>query len=70
MRSKRSEDWREAQSQLDCIIFPSFTSVETSYRPRGRRNDMPPQIAVRLAADLRPSADGSAVHTSLVAGGS
>ena len=26
-------------------------------------------MAVRLAADLRPSADGSAVRTSLVAGG-
>jgi len=29
----------------------------------------PPPMAVRLAADLRPSADGSAVRTSLVAGG-
>jgi len=27
---------------------------------------MPPPMAVRLAADLRPSADGSAVRTSLV----
>ena len=27
----------------------------------------PPPTAVRLAADLRPSADGSAVRTSLVA---
>ena len=27
-----------------------------------------PPMAVRLAADLRPSADGSAVRTSLVAG--
>jgi len=26
-------------------------------------------MAVRLAVDLRPSADGSAVRTSLVAGG-
>ena len=30
---------------------------------------MPPPMAVRLAADLRPSTDGSAVRTSLVAGG-
>jgi len=30
---------------------------------------MPPPMAVRLAADLRPSADGSAVHTYLLAGG-
>ena len=35
----------------------------------GRRDDMPPPMAVRLAADLRPSADGSAVRTPLVAGG-
>ena len=32
--------------------------------PRGRRDDIPP-MAVRLAADLRPSADGSAVLTWL-----
>jgi len=43
--------------------------------PRGRRNDMPPPpadgslTAAKIAADLRPSADGSAVRTSLVAGG-
>ena len=36
--------------------------------PRGRRNDMSRPTAVRLAADLRPSADGSAVRTLLVAG--
>jgi len=36
---------------------------------RERRDDMPPPMAVRLAADLRPSADGSAVRPSLVAGG-
>jgi len=40
---------------------------------RGRRNDMPPAdgslTAAKIAADLRPSADGSAVRTSLVAGG-
>jgi len=29
---------------------------------------MPPPMAVQLAADLRPSAVGSAVRTSLVAG--
>jgi len=42
--------------------------------PRGRRDDMPPsprrwQFDPKIAADLRPSADGSAVCTSLVAGG-
>jgi len=36
----------------------------------GRRDDMPRRspMAFRLAADLHPSADGSAVRTSLVAG--
>ena len=46
--------------------------VVTSYRPGGGRrgDDMrpPPPMAVRLAADLRPFSDGSAVRTSLVAG--
>ena len=43
--------------------------VYNELSPRGRRDDMPPpQMAVRLAADLRPSADGSAVRISLVAG--
>jgi len=37
--------------------------------PGAARRCMPPPMAVRLAADLRPSADGSAVHTSLVASG-
>jgi len=55
-------------------ILPKFTrkqfKIITSYRPGGRRDDMPPPpMAVRLAADLRPSADGSAVRTPLVAGG-
>jgi len=41
--------------------------------PRGRQDDMPPadgsSTVANIAADLRPSADGSAVRTSLVAGG-
>ena len=41
--------------------------------PRGRRDDMPPaddsSTAAKIAADLRPSTDGSAVRTSLVAVG-
>ena len=36
--------------------------------PTAARRYGPPPTAVRLAADLRPSADGSAVRTSLVAG--
>jgi len=44
---------------------------ETSHRPGGAETicPPPPPMAVRLAADLRPSADGSPVRTSLVAGG-
>ena len=32
---------------------------------RNTRDDMPPPMAVQLAADLHPSADGSAVRTRL-----
>ena len=45
----------------------------TRYRPAGAaRRYAPPdgmQFDPKIAADLCPSADGSAVHTSLVAGG-
>ena len=41
----------------------------TSYRSGGGETIAPPPpMAVRLAADLRPSADESSVRTSLVAG--
>ena len=43
------------------------TDNKTSYRPGGGETICLPSMAVRLAADLRPSADGSAVRTSLVA---
>ena len=44
--------------------------MQTSHRPGGSETICPPPrpMAVRLAVDLRPSADGSAVRTSLVAG--
>ena len=42
-----------------------WTPDNNELSPRGRRDDMPPPMAVRLAADLRPSANGSAVCTSL-----
>jgi len=46
------------------------TLSETNYRPGGCKTICPPPpMAVRLTADLRPSADRSAVRTSLVAGG-
>ena len=42
--------------------------VKNKLSPRERRDDMPLPMAVRLAADLRPSANGSTIRTSLVAG--
>jgi len=46
------------------------TQINSENKPY---NDMPPangsSTAAKIAADLRPSADGSAVRTSLVAGG-
>ena len=48
--------------------------IHVSYKdklsPRRRRDDMPPAGGSwnRLVADLRPSADGSAVRSSLAAG--
>ena len=64
----------------------SITEVKvttvTCYRPAGgqticpaaggfsRNGDLRQSVNPKIAADLRPSADGSAVRTSLVAGGS
>ena len=61
------------------------TAIMARYLPGGRQDDMPPCdgsstveycfaanqaiMDPKIVADLRPSADGSAVHTSLVAGG-
>ena len=50
-------------------VLNACIPVATSYRPAGAARRYAPQpMAVRLAADLHPSADGSAVHTFLVAG--
>ena len=47
-------------------------NVVNKVSPRERRDDMPPadgsSTVAKIAADLRPSADGSAVRTSLVTG--
>ena len=47
-------------------------NVVNKVSPRERRYDMPPadgsSTVAKIAADLRPSADGSAVRTSLVTG--
>jgi len=47
--------------------LPGFTSTQKSYRHGGGETICPPPMAPQLAADLRPSADGSAVRTSLMA---
>jgi len=48
-------------------------SITNKVSPQGRRNDMSPadgsSTVAKIASDLRPFADGSAVRTSLVAGG-
>ena len=47
-------------------------NVVNKASPREPRDDMPPadgsSTVAKIAADLRPSADGSAVRTSLVTG--
>ena len=48
-----------------CCIYDASSLNKLS--PRGRRY-IPPPMAVRLAADLRPSADGSAVRHGYAAG--
>ena len=45
------------------IFESSWDDPKTSYRPGGGETLCPAQMAVRLAADLRLSADGSAVRT-------
>ena len=54
---------------LTCKILISLNKQVSEYR----RDDMPPadgsSTVAKIAADLRPSADGSAFRTSLVAGG-
>jgi len=63
--------WQRLRRSEFILATPEFTSnaMQDKSSPRARRDDMrPPPMAVRLAADLRPSADGSAVRTSLVVG--
>ena len=50
-----------AEKTAPCTIEHTINKAS----PRERRHDMPPPMAVRLAADLHPSADGSAVGTWL-----
>ena len=57
-RTNPADDWTL------CTRTTTHRTFSTSYRPppRGRRDDMPLPMAVRPAADLRPSADRSAVR--------
>jgi len=48
-------------------ISEHFEEKLTSCRPGGGKTIFPTPMAVRLAADLRPSADESTVRTFLVA---
>jgi len=52
--------------------FKNVKNVVNKVSPRQRRDDMPPadgsSTVAKIAADLRPSADGSSVRTSLVTG--
>jgi len=58
----RRKDTRPLHTLCSAYYADSVNKVS----PRGRRDDMPRPMAIRLAADLRPSANGSAVRTSLV----
>jgi len=59
----------------DCYVMrprsPSRGRNANKVSSRERRDDMPrrSQFNPKIAADLRPPADGSAVRTSVVAGG-
>ena len=48
-----------------CCMLCDVMHRDNKLSPRGRQDDMPSPMAVRLAADLRPSADRSAVRTWL-----
>jgi len=68
-------DWTVVWIDVLSLCLNSIASTDNKLSPRGRRDDMPPPTrmevrrwAVKIAADPRPSADGSAVRTSLVAG--
>jgi len=54
-----------AMLQQQFTYFQTTIAKIKQLSPRGRRDDMPPPMAVRFSADLRPSADESAVRTWL-----
>ena len=56
---------RGAMLQQQFTYFKTTITKIKQLSPRGRRDDMPPPMAVRFSADLRPSVDESAVRTWL-----
>jgi len=46
-----------------------FSNSDRRYRPGDGETICPPPMPVRLAADLRPSADGSTLHSPHISGG-
>ena len=49
-------------SNLSLNVHTNFGLNKTGYRPEGGETTCSPPMAVQLAADLRPSADRSAVR--------
>ena len=62
---KTAQNKIDKYSKLANIHTHSSTHSHNNNKlsPRELRYDMPPPMAFRLSADLRPSADGSAVRT-------
>ena len=59
--------WPGAQSARDNHLACNISVKQQVIVAAGGETICPPPMALRLAADLRPSADGSAIRTSLVA---
>ena len=58
---------------MQSLELNSLANTDSKVLPRRWRDDMPPadssSMVAKIVADLRPSADGSAVRTSLVTSG-
>jgi len=54
-------EWCESPAIMETF----FVTTHTSYHPEGDETICPPMTAVRLTADLRPSADGSTVEVCM-----
>jgi len=63
--SKNNNKLLQHWQRKAATLLQQYSTVQCKLSPRGRRDDLPPPTAVRLEADLRPSADGSAVRTWL-----